>query len=63
LKLNWRRFALYLGRWQLSGVVLAPILYLMTHAHPLDSALATIVANLIGGSVFYWIDLKIFKKP
>ena len=58
------RFILYLLRWQLSGVVLAPVLALMT-SRPLwepSIVAATIVANLIGGTVFFWVDKKIFKE-
>jgi membrane protein YqaA with SNARE-associated domain len=58
-----KRYFLYLARWQLSGIVLAPVLYLMTGANPMESAIATIVANLIGGMIFFWIDRRIFKKP
>ena len=58
-----KRFFLYLARWQLSGIVLAPVLYLMTHINPMESAVATIIANLIGGTVFYHLDKMIFKKP
>lgn len=56
---------IYLLRWQLSGVVLAPVLALMT-GNPVTQPrviFATIVANLIGGAIFFWIDRLIFKKP
>lgn len=58
------RFILYLLRWQASGFVLAPVLALFTGAPLYDNKviLATIVANLIGGSVFFWIDRLIFRK-
>ena len=60
-----KTFIIYLLRWQLSGVVLAPVLALMTQT-PLwqpTIILATVAANLLGGSVFFWIDRKIFRKP
>lgn len=60
-----KRYLLYLARWQASGVVLAPVLALMTQ-NPLwqpEVISATIVANLIGGAIFFWIDRIIFKKP
>lgn len=60
-----KRFFLYLGRWQLSGIVLAPVLALMT-GNPVTQPrviFATIIANLIGGAIFFWIDRLIFKKP
>ena len=58
------RFLLYLGRWQLSSFVLAPILALMTNTEVYDLRviLATIVANLVGGCIFYWVDKWIFRK-
>ena len=54
------RFILYLLRWQLS----TPILYLVLRIMlPYTSELfATIVANLIGGCVFYFVDREIFRK-
>ena len=53
------RFMLYLLRWQLS----TPILYLVLRIMlPYTSELcATIVANLIGGCVFYFVDREIFR--
>ena len=54
------KFLLYLGRWQLSGLVLAPVLY----AFGIESVvIPTVVANLIGGCIFFWVDRLIFKKP
>lgn len=59
-----KRLILYLGRWQLSSFVLAPILSLMTNTEVYDLRviLATIVANLVGGCIFYWVDRWIFRK-
>jgi len=60
-----KRYLLYLGRWQLSSLVLAPVLALMT-GNPVTQPrviFATITANLIGGAIFYWIDKRIFRKP
>lgn len=58
-----RRFLLYLGRWQMSGLILAPALALMTDSPVWDAEIikATMVANLCGGAVFYWIDKLIFR--
>lgn len=52
------KFLLYLGRWQLSGFVLGPVLALMTDTKIYDPKIiaATILSNLIGGAVFFWID-------
>jgi len=44
-------------RWQLSTPILALVLYYL-HTNEL---LETIIANLIGGLIFFWIDAKIFK--
>ena len=53
------KFILYLLRWELSTPILALILYLMNDCNTLVS---TIVANFIGGCIFYWIDKWIFKS-
>ena len=56
------KFLMYLGRWQASSVVLAPVLMLMTDTSINDSIWATVVANVIGGCVFFWVDRWIFKE-
>ena len=53
-----KKFLLYLLRWQLSTPILALVLVLMKDWNYL---IATIVANLIGGIIFFWIDKWIFK--
>ena len=53
-----KRFLLYLLRWQLSTIILAPCIYLL----PFNVVTKTIIANLIGGCIFYFIDKWIFKK-
>ena len=52
------RFVAYLIRWQLSTPVLALGMWLMGG---LDIILATVIANLIGGCMFYFVDKKIFR--
>jgi hypothetical protein len=52
-----KKFLLYLLRWQLSGLVLAPCIYLLD-GRPVVSA---IVANGIGACVFFVVDRAIFK--
>lgn len=52
-----KKFILYLIRWQLSTPILAIIVYLIT-----DKIIATIVANLIGGMIFFWVDKFIFTS-
>ncbi len=58
-KINFKQYGLYLLRWQLSTPVIAVVIYLMS---TFDLLTATIVANLIGGLIFYWIDKVIFHK-
>ena len=53
------RFILYLLRWQLSSPILAVCWYLLEDA---GVAKATIIANLIGGITFFWVDRWIFGK-
>lgn len=51
------RFLLYMIRWQLS----TPILWLVVRN--LGAGLwQTVVANLIGGAIFFWIDKFIFTS-
>ena len=52
-----RRFLLYLFRWQLS----TPILWLVLRKMG-AGIWPTIVANLIGGAIFFWIDRFIFTS-
>lgn len=54
-----RRFLLYLGRWQLSSPILALCLIWL---EPVGAVRATIIANLIGGAIFFWVDRVIFKE-
>jgi hypothetical protein len=52
-----KRFLLYLFRWQLS----TPILWLAVRR--LGTGLdATVIANLIGGAIFFWVDRFIFTS-
>lgn len=53
-----KQYLLYILRWELSTPILALVLYLL-HTNEL---IETIVANLIGGIIFFWIDRLIFKK-
>jgi hypothetical protein len=53
-----KKFFLYLLRWQLS----TPIIWLVVKN--LGTGLtATIIANFIGGCIFFWIDKFIFTSP
>ncbi len=52
-----KKFVLYLVRWQLSSPILAVCMVWMGEW---NVAIATIVANLIGGCIFFWVDKWIF---
>ena len=52
-----RRFILYLLRWQLS----TPILWLAVRRFG-TGIWATVLANLIGGAIFFWVDRFIFTS-
>lgn len=54
-----KKFFLYLVRWQLSSPILAVCMVWMGSW---NVAVATIVANLIGGCIFFWVDSWIFKE-
>lgn len=58
LKSNIKKYILYLIRWQLSTPILALVLYLLNY----NEIVETIIANLIGGLIFFWVDRFIFKK-
>ena len=51
------KFMLYLLRWQLSTPILAACLYFLKFS----TLINTIIANLIGGIIFYWIDKRIIS--
>ena len=53
-----KRLILYLIRWQLS----TPILWLVIKNLGVGIA-PTITANLVGGSIFFWVDRFIFTSP
>ena len=55
----FKKYFLYLVRWQLSTPILAIVLKLLSNMSTLT---ATIIANLIGGLIFFWVDKIIFKK-
>lgn len=59
------RFLLYLFRWQLSTLILAPAVAFFKHSPSIwgtkEDWIAAIVANLVGGCIFFWVDRFIFK--
>jgi len=59
MKVNLKRYGLYLVRWQLSTPILAATLVVLAS---LGKLYATIAANLIGGLIFFWVDNFIFTS-
>ena len=54
-----KRFLLYLFRWQCSSPLLALCLWCLA---PMGVFWATIIANFVGGTIFYFIDKRIFRE-
>ena len=52
-----KAYILYLLRWQASTPLLWVIIQLLG-----TSVWATIIANLIGGAIFFFVDREIFKR-
>ncbi len=65
-KINFKRYALYLIRWQLSTPLLAPIVAYFKHSSSIfgtpEDWIAATIANLIGGLIFFWVDMFIFTS-
>lgn len=59
MRVNLKRYGLYLLRWQLSTPILAVALILLAQV---NKWVATIIANLIGGLIFFWVDRFIFTS-
>lgn len=57
-----KKFILYAGRWQLSTPILYGVLILLPVFGITNGLVATIIANVIGASIFFWVDKLIFKK-
>jgi hypothetical protein len=55
-----KKYLLYLVRWQISTPILAVCVYLLS-PH-IGSVLTTVVANFIGGLIFFWVDKLIFGR-
>ena len=59
MKVNFKRYFLYLIRWQLSTPILAVcVVFFAT----LGATWSTVIANLIGGLIFFWVDRFIFQS-
>ena len=59
MKINFKRYALYLVRWQLTSPIMA--LCIVWFAS-LGTTLSIILANFIGGLIFFWVDRFIFNS-
>jgi len=59
MRINVRRYALYLLRWQASTPLLAAVEIVLFTTGPL---IAAVIANLIGGLIFFWVDQYIFTS-
>jgi hypothetical protein len=54
------KYALYLFRWQLSTPILAAFVYWLTES--CGATVTTILANFVGGLIFFWVDRWIFSR-
>ena len=54
-----KKYFLYLLRWQLSTPPLALCCWFFREY---GTVAATIIANFIGGLVFFWVDKRIFNS-
>ncbi|MDD1673656.1 MAG: hypothetical protein LUP99_04520 [Methanomicrobiales archaeon] len=53
MRVNFTRYGLYLLRWQASTPILVGVVILLAATGQIVSA---IMANLIGGLIFFWVD-------
>ncbi len=65
-KINFKRYGLYLIRWQLSTPLLAPIVAYFKGSTSMfgttEDWVAATIANFIGGLIFFWVDSFIFTS-
>jgi hypothetical protein len=59
VRINFKRYALYLLRWQASPPILAGIGIILAG---MGYIVAAIIANLIGSLIFFWVDQFIFTS-
>jgi len=59
MRINFKRYALYLLRWQASTPILAGVGILLAG---MGYLVAAIIANLIGGLIFFCVDQFIFTS-
>ena len=60
MKSLYKRYLAYLFRWQLSTPILAVCIIWFAD---FGTTWGTIIANLIGGLIFFWVDRFIFNSP
>ena len=53
-----KKYIMYLIRWQLSTPIIAIVISALSNLNPW---VATVIANFIGGLIFFWVDRFIFK--
>ncbi|MDR0390313.1 MAG: hypothetical protein LBH59_00265 [Planctomycetaceae bacterium] len=53
-----KKYIFYLFRWQLSTPILAVVLWWL---RGYNGIIVTVIANFIGGLIFFWIDRIIFR--
>jgi putative flippase GtrA len=58
---NKMKLFLYCLRWQLSTPILFGVVYFFPKIGITNQLVSTIVANLAGSLIFFWVDKKIFK--
>jgi len=59
MQVNYKRYGLYLLRWQANTPILAGVGILLIN---MGQIVAAVVANLIGGLIFFWVDQFIFTS-
>lgn len=59
-----KQYILYLIRWQLSTPILTVVMQLFNSGQGdiAESLVPSIVANFVGGLIFFWVDKFIFKE-
>jgi len=57
-KLKMCKYLIYHLRWQISGVVMMPVLMCTKN---LGTVIGVIIAQLIGAMIFWFVDKRIFK--
>jgi len=55
----FKKFLLYALRWQLSTPILAVC---VIYFKPFGDTTSTIIANVIGSCIFFWIDRWLFRR-